>query len=304
MTVEKNKKKNEKNKELKISLRKIFNVAKIEYTKWIFNPRMIILIVMFTFMYDYIIEELLNAADKMNSLIMIYEPFIAMANSQLLLMIIPAVFIVLISDFPKTDGNTMFYISRVGKLNWMFGQMVFAIASAVTYLVGILVISMTLVVQKGYSKNVWSPVITEYTRNFPNDVKSRIPQLINGRLYNNMTPNQALLLTLSLILLMLVMIEMMLLLGFSLGKRILGMLFAYMVIGIGSSLSLVESGFRWAFPSAHSIAWVHFDPVLKIQKVKITTSYLYFAIILVVMFIVSLITMKHYDFSKVTDMED
>lgn len=287
-----------------ISLRKILNVAKIEFTKWIFNPRIIIFVVLYMFLYDYIVEEMLAAAKKMDSMIMIYEPFVAMANSELLIMIIPAVFIVLISDFPKTDGNTMFYISRVGKINWLLGQIIFAISSAVTYLLGILGISIIMVANQGYSKNVWSPLVTDYVKTFPNDVKSRIPMLINGRLYNNMTPTQALILTLSLLLLMLVVIEFLLLVGFSIGKRILGMLFAYMVIGLGSSFCALENGIMWAFPSANSIAWLHFDPVLKKQDMKITTSFLYFIIIMVVMFVVSIITMKHYDFSKVTDMED
>lgn len=43
---------------------------------------------------------------------MVLESFIAMTNSKFLVMIIPAVFMLLISDFPKTDGNTMFYILK------------------------------------------------------------------------------------------------------------------------------------------------------------------------------------------------
>ena len=163
----------------KISIDKVFQVAKNEYVKWIYNPRMIIFVVLYMFLYDYIIEEMLNAAGKMNSMLMIYEPFIAMTNSELLIMVIPAVFIVLISDFPRTDGNTMFYIMRTGKTNWLLGQILFALASTVTYLLGILGISIVMVSGHGYSKNIWSPVITDYTKTFPNEIKARIPTLIN-----------------------------------------------------------------------------------------------------------------------------
>ena len=288
----------------KISLNRIMRVAKNEYMKWIYNPRIIIFVVLFSFLYDYIIEEMLEAAEKMDAMIMIFEPFIAMANSELLVLVIPAVFIVLICDFPKTDGNTMFYISRVGKLNWLFGQLIFAVASAVTYLLGVLGISIVMVAGHGYSTNIWSPVITDYTNQFPNEVKSRIPMLINGRLYNNLTPNMALMLSLAYLLLMLVVIELMLLVGFSMGKRMLGILSAYVIIGIGSSLCALEHSTMWIFPSAHSISWLHFDPILKIQNVKISTSFLYFVGIMLGMFVISIITIKHYDFSKVTDMED
>lgn len=288
----------------KLSIDKIFQVAKNEYVKWIYNPRIIIFVVLYMFLYDYIIEEMLHAADKMDSLLMIYEPFIAMTNSEMLIMVIPAVFIVLISDFPRTDGNTMFYIMRTGKTNWLLGQILFALAATVTYLLGILGISIVMVSGHGYSKNIWSPVITDYTKTFPNEIKARIPTLINGRLYNNLTPTQALLLSLSLLIFMLLVIELLLLVSFSTGKRMTGILMVYLIIGLGSSLCALEHKSMWLFPSAHSIAWLHFDHVLRVQKYKISTSFLYYVVILAVMFILSLVTMKHYDFSKITDMEE
>lgn len=287
-----------------LSLHKIINVAKTEYVKWIYNPRMILFMMLIVFMYDYIIEEMLKSADKMDKMLMVFEPFIAMANSQLLIMVIPAVFIVLISDFPKTDGNTMFYISRVGKNNWMFGQLMFGIMAAATYILGIVFMSVTMVAKHAYGKNMWSEVVTGYVRAFPNESRSRIPMLINGRLYNNMKPFQAMVLTVSLLMLYLICMELMLLVGFSVGKRMIGILTGYVVIGIGSSLCGLGSNTQWAFPSAHSIAWLHYDEILKIQKVKITYSYAYFLLIIAVLFIVSILTVNRYDFAKITDMED
>ena len=288
----------------KISLSKIRNVASVEYTKWIYNPRLLILLILFVFIYDYIIEELIESANKMGSMIMVIEPFIAMANSELLIMVIPAVFIVLISDFPKTDGNSLFYISRVGKTNWMLGQMLFGVMSAITYLFSIVFMSCVMVSKHAYAKNMWSPVITSYTKMFPNEIRSRIPMLINGRLYNNLTPLQAFLITITLLLLYLVTMELFLLVGFSLGKRMIGMLAGFMIIAVGSSLCGIGSKAQWAFPSAHSIAWLHYDYVLRMQKVNIKYSYLYFILIIIVLFVVSALSVRRYDFAKITDMED
>ena len=256
------------------------------------------------FLYDYIIQEMLKAAHKMGEMLMVFEPFIAMTNSSLLIMVIPAVFIVLVSDFPKTDGNTMFYISRVGKNNWMFGQLLFGIMAAGSYLMSILVISVTLVVRHSFGKNMWSNVITSYTKAFPNEKMARIPMLVNGKLYNNMTPVQTVILTITLLMLYLMVMELMLLVSFSVGKRMMGILISYTIIGVGSALCGLKSKIQWVFPSAHSIAWLHFDDVLRIQKFKISYSYIYFIVLLIVLFAVSLVTVKRYDFAKITDMED
>lgn len=293
----------EKNKS-GLSFHMIRNVAQTEYIKWICNPRILIFMILYVFLYDYIIQEMLKAAHKMGEMLMVFEPFIAMTNSSLLIMVIPAVFIVLVSDFPKTDGNTMFYISRVGKNNWMFGQLLFGIMAAGSYLMSILVISVTLVVRHSFGENMWSNVITSYTKAFPNEKMARIPMLVNGKLYNNMTPVQTVILTITLLMLYLMVMELMLLVSFSVGKRMMGILISYTIIGVGSALCGLKSKIQWVFPSAHSIAWLHFDDVLRIQKFKISYSYIYFIVLLIVLFAVSLVTVKRYDFAKITDMED
>lgn len=288
----------------KVSLRKIGNVAGIEYAKWIFNPRMIIFVVLCIFLYDYVMEAMLNGVVKAGGYIMVLEPFIAMANSELLIMVLPAVFLVLMSDFPKTDGNTMFYIQRTGKFNWIFGQIVFGIMAAATYLSGIFLVSVVTVVHKAYAKNMWSPLVTSYAKMFPNERESRIPMLINGRMFNNMTPVQAFILTFTLLLVYLIVMEMLLLVGFAAGKRMIGMIVCYTVIGVGSSLCGMGNDIQWAFPAAHSLAWLHFDYVLKVQSVDIRYSYLYFIILFIVLSVVSVVSIRRYDFSKITDMED
>ena len=112
------------------------------------------------------------------------------------------------------------------------------------------------------------------------------------------------LITITLLLLYLVTMELFLLVGFSLGKRMIGMLAGFMIIAVGSSLCGIGSKAQWAFPSAHSIAWLHYDYVLRIQKVNIKYSYLYFILIIIALFVVSTLSVRRYDFAKITDMED
>lgn len=288
----------------KVSLNQIKSVASTEFIKWIHNPRMVIMILLFIFVYDYIVELMINAANEMNTFIMCLEPFIAMSNSKILMMIIPAIFMLLISDFPSTDGNTMFYIQRVGKLNWMIGQILFVMYSAFTYLSTIIVGTIILSAPSSYAKNSWSMVVTSYGIMFENKSQSRISQLIGGQLYNNLTPLMSFGLTFLLMFLYLVMLALMLMFSFAIGKRILGILISYMVIGVGSAMCGMNSAKQWLFPSAHAISWLHFDEILNIEKFSIKYSVLYFVVGIMILFVISCIAVKRYDFSKVTDMED
>ena len=288
-----------------VSVNRILNVAGTEYVKWLFNPRMIVFVVMYLFLYDYVIAEMLNGLEKMGGgLLNLFEPFIAMANNALINLIIPSVFLVLISDFPKTDGNTMFYMQRTGKLNWLLGQMVFAGTAALTYLFGIIYLSLIIIAPKAYPANAWSDLTTDYAKLFPEEELSRLANLINARLYNNVTPAMAFVHTFLLLFLFLMLIAAVLMTGFAMGKRTLFMGGLCLAIAVGSGLCRTKGRTKWFFPSANSLVEMRFDEIFKRQEMHIGSSYLYFLAVSVLLLVISCIVIRRYDFSKVTDMED
>lgn len=106
-------------------LRCVFVVARTEYLKWLTDPRVIIVGVLLVFMRSLAVEPLLERAVKFGEKLNILEPFVAVGNSGMLVMLMPCVFLVLISDYPKMTGSTLFFIRRTGKTNWFWGQVLF-----------------------------------------------------------------------------------------------------------------------------------------------------------------------------------
>jgi hypothetical protein len=258
---------------------------------------------MFVFIYDYVIKELASASADVNSPGGILEGFLAVTNSPLLVLLMPAVFITLISDFPKTDGNTMFYIQRTGKQNWMFGQLLFSCYAAATYLVAVLIGSVILAAPYSDITNIWSDVVTKYYL-VPQGIHGIVARLLTGRMYNNITPVQALVITNTLVFLYLVMLAMILMTGFAVGKRVVGIGINCTIMCIGSGLVGMGANMQWVFPSANAITWTHFDPIMKEQIFELKYSYLYFIGLIVILFVFDLIAIRRYDFAKITDMED
>ena len=283
---------------------KIFRVAKNEYIKWITNPKMIIALVMFVFAYDYVIKELFEASDKMGEKLQIFEGFIAISNSQLLIMIIPIVFIGLMGEFPRVDGNSMFFISRVGKVNWLLGQMMFAIMASVTYLGSLLLFSMLASVGRSYLANNWSEVTTKYYIFAPNDFKSKVAMLTTGRLYNNLTPVQSVLHIFGLMLLLMLLIAMGLLVSFVLKNKITGVIATTGLICIGNVLAYMENGVRWFFPTSHAVLEIHFDEIYRKPIMEMEWSYLYYLVLIMILFVISFVVIDRYDFSKIQELEE
>lgn len=132
------------------SLKKAFYVAEGEFIKWIFNPKLLLFAMMFLFIYDYVVKEMVKAAAEMNTKLMVLEPFIAICNSSLLLLVMPSVYLSLMGDFPKVDGNSMYYIQRVGKQNWLMGQLIFSVMTSVTFVFAMVGCSCLSILGKSY----------------------------------------------------------------------------------------------------------------------------------------------------------
>lgn len=281
-----------------------FRVAKTEYVKWIRNPKMIILLVMLIFAYDYVILELIEASDKMGEKLQVFEGFIGIANSQLLLMILPIVFVGLMGDFPRVDGNAMFYIHRVGKGNWLLGQVLFAAMAAGTYLLALVGFSCVTLFGRCYTGNLWSEVTTKYYIFAPNDTMSLVANLTTGRLYNNLPPWNATLHICGLMFLFLLLISMFLLVGFVCKMRMGGIILTVGLLCLGNVLAYMENNLRWLFPTAHAIMEIHFDEIYKKPIMDMRFSYVYYLILIVVCVMVSYVAIDHYDFSRIQEMEE
>ncbi len=116
------------------SFKRSLHFAFLEVKRWIFSPRMILIPAMAVFIYQYAVSPLLANADDMNSQLNLFEPFIAVANSGIILLILPVVFITLISDFPKINSYTLFYIVRIGRSTWLTGQILKLVMMVLSYL--------------------------------------------------------------------------------------------------------------------------------------------------------------------------
>lgn len=287
-----------------LSLRKIRSVANTEYVKWICNPRIIIFFCMTMFIYDYIILEMKGAAGELGVTCMFLEPFLAIGNSSLLMLLMPVVFMTLLGDFPKTDGNTMFYICRTGKKNWILGQILFAILAEITYILSLIIFTIVLSLPFSSWNTNWSDVTTKYVFYFPDKSGSLVANLLTNRLYNNLTPMETFGYTCSLTFLYLLLISIIMMTGFATGKRIAGIVVNCIIMCLGTAFSFTSSNLKWYFPAANTIGWLHFDKYMRKQIFNIQYSYLYFLVAIIALIIIDIKAIGRYDFAKVTDMED
>ena len=251
------------------SLKQSFFCAMAEFIKWICDARMIILGVLLIFIYSFAIEPLKSNAKLMGEPLNILEPFIAIANSGAILLIIPLVFLTLIADFPKIDTNTVFYIMRVGRLNWLFGQLLKLIFMALSYLAVIFLGAVLPMLSDGFWYNGWSNVATKFASRFPEHSGNFGVQLLPENLYNQLTVFSAAVQSYLLVFAYLMIIGL-ILLSFSLVKhKTVGFVLCGAVISLGTAFCSIKTTLMWTMPMANSIIWLHYtkyfrEPVMSL----------------------------------------
>ena len=279
------------------------SIAWEEYKKWILNPRMILVVILGIIMNDSIIKPLLERVDKMGEPINLIEPFIAMGNSGTFILFLSIVYLVLMADFPRVDGNTSFIMIRTGRTAWFLGQILFAMMSAVTYLVLLFLETMVLCSSKAYLYNGWSLVATDYDLRYKDAVGSKVSELLPANLYNQMSPYKTAVLTGILTILYFLLLDMMMLLFYSMKCKKMGFVLSVSLIALGSAFCATKTAAMWLFPMAHSIVWVHFDKFYRDEIVKIGWSILYFIILIGILFMVVYRGMKYLNFTSVEETD-
>lgn len=266
---------------------KSLRVARIELSGWLNNKRIIVAL-MLPFIIKYLaIDPLIAKNIELTSRMNIFEPFIAVGNSGLLCFLIPAVFFILISDFPVMGQNIYFYIGRSGKRNWLWGQVIFLLVSILAYL--FLIFASVVIFSSGKVEmgSSWSDITTKYISLNPDMEFSYAVSLLPPNLYNQMSVKTALLRTISLQYLHFVFLSMILLLFSVWGKKRMGFVIIIFITLMGIVSCVADTRAMWLFPFANSVVWLHFTEIYRETVCSVAYSYAYYLAGIIMMAVIS-----------------
>ena len=286
----------------KLNLKQAFSCAKTEYIKWVCDARMIILGVLLIFIYSFAIEPLLKNAEEMGEPLNILEPFIAIANSGAILLIIPLVFLTLIADFPKIDTNTVFYIIRVGRVNWLLGQIIKLMMMALSYLGFIFLGAVVPMIGRGFWYNGWSNVATQFAVRFPEKSGNFGVQLLPENLYNQLTVFSAAVQSYLLVFAYLMIIGLMLLAFSLIKKKTAGFVLCGAVISLGTAFCSIKTVLMWSMPMANSIIWLHFTKYFRQPVVSLTFSLIYLCTFIAALIVFCVWAIKKFNYDNVAEI--
>ena len=281
----------------KFRLKSVFSIANAEYIKWITNPRIIIVGVLFIFMRTLAVEPLLERAEKFGGTLNFLEPFAAIGNSGMLVMFMPCVFLILISDYPVISGNTIFVVQRTGKINWFIGQLLFVIYAVLSY-IG-LIFGVSILTSGGENGIEWSETVRKYNYVFPEESGNFASELLPSNLYNQIPLIKAVCHTIIFMIAYLFLLVLILYFFKMIHIHSAGLFAVFAIVGMGVATCSLKTKIMWAFPMANSIIWLHYEEILREPIYPISNSYLYFAVCIAVFIIANIFALKKLQFVNI-----
>lgn len=220
------------------AVRRPCRVALAAFVQWVANPRMIVAASMIVFVWNFVVSPLTAISREMQSPLNVVEPYIAVLNSRTLCLVMPSVYVFLISDCPRLDKSSLFTLYRVTRAEWVTGQLLFFVLTAFSFSVLIFLSAILPNCLHAFAANGWSTVVTKYAVYYPEKSASFAAQLVRGELYHQITPYRAAALSFALSLLYEILLGEMLLLFQTWNLRKYGIAAAIGIIGLGGALGL------------------------------------------------------------------
>ncbi len=283
------------------SFKKAFNIAAAQYGCFIRGTKNCILLVLMIFVYVYVVEPLVYNSMLMGSRLGVLEVYIAVSNNTFLQMVIPIVFLLLMSDFPGYYGESVFCIVRTGRQKWLASQILYSVMCAVSYVAFIVLIS--LILPLGHTKFTaqWSTVLTGFGKQFPELMYNFGARILDESTYFQGKPINVAVVSVLLMIFNLILLNLIQILMFCAGKTKFGIALCVGLEIAGAALCNTSNYVKWLFPTANSIFSEHFTKYFRKPFFGIEESMFYYLIVGTVLIFVSTVLINKVNLCTGTD---
>lgn len=274
-----------------VSLYQVVRTMSVEYKRWIFSTKMLLLVFLVVYTKQQLVEPLLELTDRVDGTLQILEPSIAFMGSSSMFFILPVLYLLVMGNYPRKDADTAFVFVRIGRKGWFLGQVLFSLAAAFTVLCFMLIFTTLWCVGRlQWHHGIWSNAVTRYYQETGNDFKFN---LITGNIYNQMHPVPAFIHSFVLVFLLLVLLSQIQMFCSMVDRPLLGIGVSGVIATIGNGLAVLNlRPMMWFFPIAHTQIRLRHELLFDGESMPLYLSYLYFMISIVVLTLISWIMLK------------
>ncbi len=275
-------------------VRKINCMIAKEFRLWVCNTRLIIVVLLMVFIYEYVSKPLIECSVAMGGKLNFFEPAIAISNSDLLMLLIPFAFLVLMADFPQGGKSEFFFFARTTKRIWLVGQILFSGLASVTFVIALCLFSCLTVLPYAELSGSFSRAVMQYGTRFPEKSNGTVARLLPRNLFNQMSLAETIVHSVLLLIFLLWLLSLILLFCAILHSKIAGIVSIVFLVSLGVALVALETKAMWCFPVANAIAAIHLQEYLRKPIFPLWGSYVYLLLFIFGLLVCTFVKVRSY----------
>lgn len=260
--------------------RKIWGVARVEYMGFLTSKKILFMLFAFIFLAEDVVGKMGEIATEQGFLLGRFEPFILLFSYKIHVMLVPIVFVVMLSDFPSNEKSGYFTMSRITRTAWLFGEVIYAGLVGLTFILFLFLGSAVWVWKTSNFLTVWSPYMNELYMDNPEIYALNNQLFIKTETLAQGTPMTVMLHSVSLMFLYLLFLALLLTLFKLLTLKKIGIFITVSITIIGVSLDGYSNIIKWFFPIIQSIYETHFNAYYAKAEFPLYYSYIYFGVLI------------------------
>lgn len=267
-----------------------------QYKSWLISPRILLAVYITIFINENITKKMLTICTEVGYKINLAEPLALIFSKSIYTVIIPIVFIALMTDFPRTEGS-IFYVYRMSRKSWVLGELIFAAASSLTYVLSLILGTLLYCAGKCDLSNEWSDFTTKLYLDYPDIYAQSTSLAVESSVYTQGRPIEVILHSAALIFLYTLILSLVIMLFKLLSIKEAGIISGIAITLFGLATDSGASKAMWVFPITHTVFGWHYDRFFRAQNFTIPGSYIYLGALLVTLVIGNFIVSNKVRFS-------
>lgn len=263
----------------------IFSIVKYEFSETIRRPKILLVLFFLVVLYESDLSPIKNICCEMGLRLNTFEPFVLMCTRSVNIILIPLIFIVLLSEFPncKTDYFRMIRISRRG---WVLGEIAFLFLISFVMMIVLLIGTIVPIVDIADTSNAWSDFMTSLRDNSPEIYLHNIRVTLDAAIITHSLPISAIVYSFLIMWLNLIIYGLLILLGTVTAKRMTFLVLTLASAFIGGCSTYFTGRIKWIFPIAHTQLGLHYNSIFSKINFPVYMSYIYLAATAIVIIII------------------
>ena len=138
------------------TLSQVWAVVRYNFRMWRGNVRIILTFALAFILCFLLSDKAASFAYEMNTAMQAFEPFVWTFGDANSVLLISLLLVLLFADIPFLGAGVPYYLVRMKRSTWAWGQLVYLVLATLIYMVFILIATTLICMQNSFLGNMWS----------------------------------------------------------------------------------------------------------------------------------------------------